>query len=153
MCNLDALSTRFGKLFLRMHRLMDRRMSSKGMSLSRTKLLLYLDREGAARAADLADYFQLAPRTVTEAIDGLERDGFLRRDPDPDDRRVKRITITESGRATIAATEPIRLELVDQIFGVLDDAERAQLSGVLDKLASAVERQELGLAQQVSARA
>lgn len=144
MCNLDALTSRFGKLYLRMHRLMDRRMSSKGMSLARTKLLMYLSREGPARAADLADFFQLAPRTVTESVDILERDGFLRRDPDPLDRRVKRISITEGGRAMVAATEPIRVELIEDIFGVLSDKERAQLSAILDKLADAVERQGEG---------
>ena len=62
------------------------------------------------RATDIAELFGLAPRTVTESLDALERAGLLRREADPADRRVKRISITEEGRRAITATEPLRLK-------------------------------------------
>ena len=143
MSDLEPLAHELGRLFLRLHRLMDRRMAQQGASLARTKLLLFLEREGGnARAADIADFFGHAPRTVTEAIDALERDGLVRRDPDPVDRRVKRVSITDAGRAAAAATEPMRLRLVEQVFGVLDDAEQKQLGLTLSKLSQAVDRLE-----------
>ncbi|MFN3434510.1 MAG: MarR family winged helix-turn-helix transcriptional regulator, partial [Sphingomonas sp.] len=80
---------------------MNRRMAEQGASLARTKLLLFLDRRGPARAADIADFFDNAPRTVTEAIDGLERDGLVIRSPDAHDRRVKQVSITDRGRRVI----------------------------------------------------
>jgi DNA-binding MarR family transcriptional regulator len=144
MCQLDDLSRSFGKLFLRMHRLLDRRMAQGGASLARTKLLMFVDKEGPARAVDIAEIFGLAPRTVTEALDALERDGFIRRDPDKADRRVKRVSITEEGRRAMTATEPLRLKLTEQIFGVLDEEERASLQRIVDKLSVAVDREEAG---------
>jgi DNA-binding MarR family transcriptional regulator len=131
---LDDIAARYGKMFMRMHRLLDRRMARTGASLSRTKLLMYIDREGSARAADIAELFGVAPRTITEALDGLERDGLIRREPDASDRRVKQISITEEGKRAIAATEPLRLMLVERIFGSLSMAERDQLKTILDKL-------------------
>ena len=147
MNHLEALFADLAKVFLRSHRLLDRRMTAEGASLARTKLLLYLeDQLGEARAADIAEFFGLAPRTVTEALDGLERDGMVRREPDPRDRRVKRLSITEAGVAAAAATEPVRVALVEQIFGVLSEDERGQLKQLLTKLTAAIGEQESGKA-------
>jgi DNA-binding MarR family transcriptional regulator len=144
MTEIDDLSRRFGKLFLRMHRLLDRRMAQGGASLARTKMLMFVDKEGPVRGVDIAEIFGLAPRTVTEALDALERDGLVRRDPDKADRRVKRVSITEQGRQAMLATEPLRLKLTEQIFGILDEAERAQLQAIVTKLGAAVDREEAG---------
>ncbi|MGN6377053.1 MAG: MarR family winged helix-turn-helix transcriptional regulator, partial [Sphingomonas sp.] len=92
MANLESLTSSFASLFMRLHRLADRRMAEQGASLARTKVLLFVRKHGGtARAADIAECFNQAPRTITEAIDALEREGLLRRTPDPSDRRVKRI--------------------------------------------------------------
>ncbi len=130
------------QLFLRMHRLMDRRMAEQGASLARTKLLLFLDRRGPGRAVDIADFFDQAPRTVTEAIDKLERDGLVTRSPDRNDRRVKQVAITPQGQRVIGETEPLRMELIDSVFGVLAPAEQVQLGELLAKLATALDAQE-----------
>lgn len=138
----DQLASSVFSLFLRMHRLMNRRMADQGASLARTKLLLFLDRRGPARAADIAEFFDNAPRTVTEAIDGLERDGLVVRAPDAHDRRVKRVSITESGRRVIGETEPLRQGLIDSVFGVLDAGEQTILSGMMTRMLAALDEQE-----------
>lgn len=140
----DRLSTDFGRVFFRMHRFVDRRMAASGASLARTKLLMFLDKEGPSRASDIAEFFGLAPRTVTEGIDGLERDGLVRRNPDPGDRRAKLITITEAGRHAIAETEPLRQRLIGQIYGALTNEERKAFERILAKLSSALDEQEQG---------
>lgn len=119
-------------------------MTADGASLARTKLLMLIERLGPQRASDIADVFALAPRTVTESIDGLERQGLVRRDPDPKDRRVKRIALTDAGRAAIAASEPTRRTLIDRVFGVLEPGEREELARLVAKLGNAVAREEDG---------
>lgn len=138
----DTLASSLFGLFLRMHRLMNRRMADQGASLARTKLLLFLAKRGPARAADIADFFDNAPRTVTEAIDGLERDGLVVRNPDMHDRRVKQVSITDQGRRVIGETEPMRQALIDDVFGVLSATEQAQLNDMLGRMLAAVEAQE-----------
>ncbi|MGN6375636.1 MAG: MarR family winged helix-turn-helix transcriptional regulator, partial [Sphingomonas sp.] len=66
----------------------------------------------------------------------------LRRTPDPSDRRVKRIAITAEGEAAVAATEPLRVQLIDQLFGALDDGEQQQFAAMLDKLATRMDELE-----------
>jgi DNA-binding MarR family transcriptional regulator len=138
----EPLASSLFSLFLRMHRLMNRRMADQGASLARTKLLLFLAKRGPARAADIADFFDNAPRTVTEAIDGLERDGLVVRTPDTRDRRVKQVSITDSGRRVIGETEPMRQALIDDVFGVLSVGEQAQLEDMLGRMLAAVDAQE-----------
>ncbi|PXA98624.1 MarR family transcriptional regulator [Nostoc sp. 3335mG] len=142
MSDLDLLAKSYGMLFLRLHRLLDRRMAASGASLARTKLLMCLEKQGPMRAADIAELLGMAPRSVTEALDNLERDGLLMRSPDAKDRRVKRITITDRGRQAIAATEPLRLDLVDTVFGSLDADQRASLATIIATLDATVDEIE-----------
>jgi len=127
---LDAL----GEFYVGIHRAMDRLMKANGASFARTKLLLYIKRNGAMRAIDISEAFGHAPRTTTEAIDGLERDGLVRRDPDPLDRRAKRISVTPLGLAAVDASEPVRQAFLREVFVALDEAERETLAALLDKL-------------------
>lgn len=138
----ETLASGVFQLFLRMHRMMDRRMAEQGASLARTKLLLFLARRGPARAVDIAEFFDQAPRTVTEAIDKLERDGLVNRSPDRSDRRVKQVAITEEGRRVTGETEPLRQELIGGVFGVLDAEERERMGALLAKLTDALDAQE-----------
>ncbi|WEK48478.1 MAG: MarR family transcriptional regulator [Candidatus Andeanibacterium colombiense] len=119
----------------------DRLMAEQGASLARTKLLLCLRKKGPLRGTDIADFFNQSPRTVTEAIDGLERDGLVERVSDPSDRRAKLIHITEKGLEATARTEPLRRQLIDQTFGTLDEMERESLGAILQKLSHGLRTQ------------
>jgi DNA-binding MarR family transcriptional regulator len=142
MVGEDQIASCFGSVFLRLTRLLDRRMAREGASLARTKVLLLVQKQGPVRATDIAEMFSLAPRTVTDTLDGMERQGLIRREPDMKDRRVKRIHLTDAGRDALAATEPMRRELVGQIIGALSAPEQAEFSRLLDKLDAALTREE-----------
>lgn len=142
MIDNETITERFARLFSRIQRFMDRRMTEHGVSLARTKMLMYLDGDEKTRACDIASVFGLAPRTVTEAVDALERSGLVARHPHPTDRRAKRIVVTDSGRQAIASTAPLREQLITQIFGVLTEEEREQFLHILTKLGDAIECEE-----------
>ncbi|WP_419825408.1 MarR family winged helix-turn-helix transcriptional regulator [Sphingomonas sp.] len=120
--------------YRRSHRVIDRSMSEQGASFARARLLLQIMREGPLRSADLAAMFSYAPRTVTEAVDGLERDGLVRRDPDPLDRRAKRISLTPAGLAAAEGADRVRREHIERVFGTLTVAECEELTRLIEKL-------------------
>ena len=144
MTDLNALAEELRNFYLRAHRVVDRQMKTEGVSFARTKLLAFIAREGAARSADIGAAFNFSPRTVTEAIDALERDGLVRRTADPVDRRAKRLSITPAGEAALAASEPARQKFLDDIFGQLSAEERATLSATLRKMNDRLEQIERG---------
>jgi DNA-binding MarR family transcriptional regulator len=51
----------------------------------------------------LAEHLKCEPSNITGLVDRMEARGLVTRDPDPEDRRVKRITATELGRASFDA--------------------------------------------------
>lgn len=131
----DELIADLARLYNGIRRRFDKEMVQQGASLAQTKLLLVIGMgDGSVRAADLANRLNLAPRSVTEALDALERDGLLLRTPDPDDRRVKRLTLTEAGAAAMAVTEPLRQRLCQEFVSVLTDEEAGQLRVSLGKM-------------------
>lgn len=61
------------------------------------KILVFLDRP--KRMGALAEDIFCGPSAVTPAADTLERCGFVRRIPDPQDRRAMLLELTEAGTA------------------------------------------------------
>ncbi|RVU07914.1 MarR family transcriptional regulator [Novosphingobium umbonatum] len=136
----DELISALARTYLRMYRCVNKAMTGQGASMARTKVLMLVrNLKGNARAADIAEIFDQSPRTITEILDGLERDGLVERRSDPEDRRVKRLHITEAGLLAIEATEPLRQSIINQICAELDDGERAALQSAFAKMTAALE--------------
>lgn len=135
----DQLIKNIATVYLHVQRRLNRELAREGTSLARTRMLLFVQsRDGTARAADIAELFDLAPRTVTEALDGLERDHLVERVADPADRRVKRVAITAAGARALAAGEPLRQRLLAEQFAALSDEEHGVLAALLGKLAESL---------------
>lgn len=120
--------------YVRSHRTLDKLMAGEGASLARNKMLGHIERNSPVRAADLATAFGFAPRTITEAIDALERDGLVQRSGDSSDRRVKYIALTAAGKEVLCASEPVKKTFISGLFAALDEEEIATLTTVLGKL-------------------
>ena len=83
---------------------------------------------------ELADDMRLERATVTVTLQKLERGGFIRREPDPDDQRVMRIYPTEKG---IEAENNIGQEIARFHKACTDSLtleQHRQLSELLQKL-------------------
>lgn len=127
------------KLYHQVSRLVNECMMDEGVSLARSKFLLLLECQGPQRSTDIASALGFAPRTVTEAIDGLERDRLVRREPDPKDRRAKIVSITETGRSVISAAQQPQHKTIEAIFAVLDEEQRKTLLDIVCRLSERTE--------------
>jgi DNA-binding MarR family transcriptional regulator len=117
----------------RMRRLVDAALSEHGLSLSRSKVLGAID-SGPCNQRALASYFDLAPRTITELVDGLERDGMVERTTDPADRRARQVRLTPAGRNAHERAVATRSELLKQIFGPLGNDQLLLLAAALRQI-------------------
>jgi len=68
-----------------------------GLSAAQAKLLLQLHPTEAKPMRVLAERLRYDPSNLTGVVDKLEQRGVLRRRPDPHDRRVKALAITDEG--------------------------------------------------------
>ena len=80
----------------------------------------------------------VVPHSITDIVDGLERDGLAERQPDPADRRAKLIRLTGQGAAALTTAAATREHLLNTLFGALDAAEQQNLLDLLDRLDTAL---------------
>ncbi|GKQ39287.1 MarR family winged helix-turn-helix transcriptional regulator [Streptomyces sp. A012304] len=121
----------------RVHRIQKRHLelSDLGVTPAQARLLRTLAHFGAPpRMADLAERLEVVPRAVTTLVDGLEGSGKVRRAPDPTNRRVIRIELTDEGHETLRELRRARQSAVREILAPLTDVERAVLGELLDTL-------------------
>jgi DNA-binding MarR family transcriptional regulator len=132
--SITALSDLYVAHHFRLKRVVDEAMQGAGLSMARAKLLDRLATQGPMRQQALADCFGFAPRSITDMVDGLERDGLAERLDDPGDRRAKLVRITPAGKVAVDAALRVRDDLIQHIFGVLSPAERSKLARLLAAL-------------------
>jgi DNA-binding MarR family transcriptional regulator len=120
--------------FKRMHRLVDVELSEHGLSLSRAKILGALERSGPSNQSTLAVAFDLAPRTITELVDVLERDGLVERRTDPADRRARQVHLTAAGHEAHLRAQETRTRVMTSAFGTLTDQQLHDLGVTLRQI-------------------
>lgn len=104
------------------------------LSGPRMGVLFIVHHSGGIRMGDLAAKLHVAPRTVTDLVDGLERDGFLHRVPDPRDRRASLLELSEFAKKDFDRISAMRKAFVEEIFSPLSNAEKESLIALLSKL-------------------
>jgi DNA-binding MarR family transcriptional regulator len=77
---------------------------------------------------------------MTNRLDRLEEAGFVRRLPDPDDRRSIQVELTDEGHRLIDESIGAQAAKEGVIASTLDDVERKELNALLRRLMLAVER-------------
>ncbi len=96
--------------------------------------LAKLGTSGGMKTADLARCAGIEPSSMTGVIDRMERDGLVRREDDPDDRRAQKIRLTDTGsdvrNAVIAAADAA----LGEAFDGVEPAGLEELKSVLRRV-------------------
>jgi DNA-binding MarR family transcriptional regulator len=109
------------------------RESGRDLSRTASPVLATLD-EGPRRITDLAASEAVAQPTVTTLVGRLERDGLVRRAPDPADARAVLVHLTDAGRERLAHRRARRAAVLDERLAALADDDRALLEAALPAL-------------------
>jgi DNA-binding MarR family transcriptional regulator len=117
-----------------------REVSELDLSLTQLKALSTLDQQGELSVKALADELGLSLPTTSRAADGLFKRGLVERDEDPDDRRVRRLRLTRSGRRVMADLMAIRVAGLSRLLKEFSDEERERLADALELI---LERDEV----------
>ncbi|MFJ4439364.1 MarR family winged helix-turn-helix transcriptional regulator [Streptomyces sp. NPDC088923] len=130
-----ALAEQLLRLNRRLHRLQKHQFGPLGITPAQSRLLRAVTVfPEPPRMADLATRLDVVPRAITTLVDALEASDRVRRVPDPANRRVTRIELTDEGRETLEALRRARREAAQEVLSPLDPGQRAQLGGLLELL-------------------
>lgn len=102
-------------------------------------VLAYLDEEGV-RPGELARLAGRNKQTMGVILDELERLGYVRRTPDPADRRAKLIVPTDRGRAVMSLSDTLMAAIEAELAAVLGPAGYGAFKAALRRLADSYRR-------------
>jgi DNA-binding MarR family transcriptional regulator len=92
------------------------------------------------RMCDLAALLHLSASGLTRRVEDLVKRGWVRREPDPQDRRVINAVLTEEGFAVLAGAAPTHVEGVRRhLFDHLSRTQVRQLGSILRALERAAD--------------
>jgi DNA-binding MarR family transcriptional regulator len=130
---------------LRAHSSLSRELSARlitdhGLTINDYEALLHLSHadEGSLRRVDLAERLMLTPSGVTRLLDGLERDGWVKKGQCESDARVTYAVLTDEGRERLEAAGRTHVEQIREIFEERFSGEELEtLTGLLGRLPGA----------------
>jgi len=115
-----------------------------GISGAQLWLLAEVQRRPGIRVTELAKSMAVHQSTASNLIERLETGGFVLRQRSSQDQRVVHLSLTRTGRETIArAPRPLYGVLLDALSG-LKEADLAQLRTLLERLAGRMKVRDRG---------
>ncbi|HEY8933466.1 MAG TPA: MarR family transcriptional regulator [Rariglobus sp.] len=121
-------------------RVMDAHFASRSTTHGRfLVMMLLLEKKGTdcprpTTPAELADLASVSRATITGLLDSLERDGYVRRLPDPSDRRQMSVKLTPAGADFMHTILPDHFRIISRLMSALSETERKTLTQLLNKI-------------------
>ena len=102
------------------------------LSFTQVRALSILARElDRATLGELGERLHLSLPTISRAVEGLVKRGYVTRAEDADDRRFKQVAATREGRALMERLMELRVAGFAEFVKTLDPADRERLAEAL----------------------
>ena len=113
---------------------LNRHLSDVNLTVSQFGTLEVLFHLGPLNQRTIGEKLLKSGGNITMVIDNLEKQGYVIRKKDPDDRRAVLIHLTPKGEKFIEKFFPKHLEKIKEEFSVLSDEEKKTLAEICKKL-------------------
>jgi DNA-binding MarR family transcriptional regulator len=126
-----SLSAALRIAVMRLSRRMRQERDDVGLSATHLAALATLERHGPMPLGELAAREKVAPPSMTRGVSRLTGDGLVDRQVRPGDRRQILVTISDRGRALLAADRRRRDEWLSARLAELSDGDIEALNRVI----------------------
>ncbi|MEX6507880.1 MarR family winged helix-turn-helix transcriptional regulator [Jiella sp. M17.18] len=109
-------------------------LKAHGLTTPQMRTLAILSAIDGLTINEVAVYAVIEQSTMSRTLDAMEGQGLLRRETETSDNRVRRIYLTEKGRALFETVWPVMRSAFERMFGGVDEAEYAAFVAVLQKV-------------------
>lgn len=120
----------------------DRRASALGVTTAQWRALAWLGHQPGLKQVELAERLDVEPITAGRIVDRLEESGLVERQPDPVDRRVWRLMLTEKAKPIFERLTTLAEEMADQVLAGLSVGEIQEMRAKLALIRENVGRVE-----------
>ncbi|GAA1595119.1 MULTISPECIES: MarR family winged helix-turn-helix transcriptional regulator [Kribbella] len=136
----EELLAALGLVRRHLRRSVGRPFPMSSLSDSQSELIRTVRRNPGISVAEAAAELGLVANTVSTLVGQLTERGLLQRTPDPADRRIARLTLTDPAREQVEAWRDRRTALVTRALDDLDPAGRDALQAALPVLSVLADR-------------
>ena len=138
---LKKLSIRLRRLANHLERDLRRELAAQGIEVWELEVLLALQRATGQQlsAGALLRGSQVTAGAITNRIARLEKQGIVRRDVDPADRRQVLVTLTDAGKARADCILAIKTTAEERLLGKANPSTIGRISEDLRNLLLAIE--------------
>ncbi len=119
-----------------LHRVIDLRASPLGLTASQWRPLMLILHKGIDTPAELARTMNVDTGAITRTLDRLEAKGFLQRERVPEDRRVVKVVLTDTGRTVAAQILPAIADTLNIHLQGFSEDEIRMLLALLKRMIS-----------------
>jgi DNA-binding MarR family transcriptional regulator len=112
----DSLGFLFGEISRLHHSRAHNFFSEKGLHRGQHRILFMLWQADGVTQREMADRLNLAPASITDALQRMEKRGFIERRSDLQDQRITRVYLTELGRGLQLETDNVFKSFGEQSF-------------------------------------
>lgn len=130
----DSLGYRLSVASRQQERRLDEGLRDLGLTRITWCVLLAIGNEGLTQPSDIADFVGIDRTATSRALRQMESDGLIGRASGRDDRRTRRVTLTEAGEAALAAGTPLARRNAQVMSTQLSEEEHETLKSLLDRL-------------------
>jgi MarR family transcriptional regulator for hemolysin len=117
----------------------ERAMAEAGGSAATWQVLLLVRTQNWGTQSAMAEAMGITPATLTHHLNGLERQGLIRRWREADNRRNQRVELTDAGAALFERLRATALAHDARLRSRLSEADARQLGELLDRLRAGLE--------------
>jgi DNA-binding MarR family transcriptional regulator len=117
-----------------------RQEANEGATPSQLAALATAERHGPITLGELAGHERVRPPTMTRIVAGLEESRLVRREIDPSDRRVARVTITPEGSRLLARSRTRKDAFLATLLENLEPDELAAVENAVPVLERLLEK-------------
>lgn len=112
----------------------ERRARAIGLTRAQWAAIAYLRRNEGCNQSTLADLLDVEPITLARLLDRMEGKGWIRREPDPKDRRARLVFLTDKAKPMVDQLADFARETRNVAMAGLSPEEQGQLIELLTRV-------------------
>jgi DNA-binding MarR family transcriptional regulator len=119
---------------------MSENLKEYGLSGPTYGFLFFLLNKDGITEKEITDLMLVDKATTTRAVSRLVKEGYVRKQGDPADKRVQRIHITKKASSLKPRLRQVKKDWMELVLGDLDESERTMLMELLTRIEDNLQR-------------